>query len=367
MNMKALLALSGILNLVLIANFFPSVNQTLGYRSGGAAKEIIQPFKIHAPNNENNSGLSDIQIEILGYGEIKYKQRQQKRDAPNKYWQADNFSSKVAFLNGRILDDQEIRALLLERFGESAHQNPVFEDAFNPLLHHADFLTSAQQIALNEQRVQEQINRLEKQTDKTNIITLPTQPVVGVKRLHDNDVSSIIGEQAAFEYNLRHSYLSDKLRLSGIDFTEATFRDTYKIMATSFSTINVGHISSQALIIQRNELKETLGDEAALRVLASLDGRFNRLDRIAQQNDLTEEQILFVYEVISESEMEMVEAYELRKTNPERSAQLMRDASLNKQQQLYSYLGEDLAKSVTREFNKPIAGSRAPTGIILRK
>jgi len=80
MNMKALLALSGILNLVLIANFFPSVNQTLGYRSGGAAKEIIQPFKIHAPNNENNSGLSDIQIEILGYGEIKYKQRQQKRN-----------------------------------------------------------------------------------------------------------------------------------------------------------------------------------------------------------------------------------------------------------------------------------------------
>ena len=65
--------------------------------------------------------------------------------------------------------------------------------------------------------------------------------------------------------------------------------------------------------------------------------------------------------------MEMIEAYELRKTNPQRSMQLMRDASLNKQQQLYSYLGEDLAKSVTREFNKPIPGSRTPAGIILRK
>lgn len=367
MSTKALLALSGILNLVLIANLVLSVNQTIDDKSGDASKEIIEPIKTHALNDEKNGGLSDLQAEILGYGEMKYKQSQQQRYVPNKYWQADNFSSKVAFLRRRLLDDHEIRALLLEQFGESAVQNPVFEDAFYPLSHHADFLTSAQQIALNEQRVQAQINQLEKPADKTQIANPSSQPAVGVSRPHDIDVSSIIGEQAAFEYDLRHSYLSDKLRLSGVDFTEAKFRKTYEIMATSFSTINVGHISSQALIVQRNALKETLGDEAALRVLASLDGRFNRLDRIAQQNDLTEEQILFVYEVISQSEMEMVEAYELRKINPERSAQLMRDASLNKRQQLHSYLGEDLAKSVTREFNKPIAGSRAPAGIILRK
>ena len=367
MSTKALLVLSGVLNLVFIANFFLGVNQTLNYNSGGPAKEVIEPIKIHALNDVKNIALSDLQIEILTYGELRYKQSQQQRHVPNKYWQPDDFSSKVAFFNKRLSDDQTIRAALLERFGNSAVQNPVFKDAFYPLSRHTDFLTSAQQIALNEQRVQAQINQLEKPADKTQIANPSSQPVVGVSRRHDIDVSSIIGEQAAFEYNLRHSYLSDKLRLSGVDFTEAKFRKTYEIMATSFSTTNVGHISSQALIVQRNELRETLGDEAALRVLASLDGRFNRLDRIAQQNDLTEEQILFVYEVISQSEMEMVEAYELRKTNPERSAQLMRDASLNKQQQLYSYLGEDLAKSVTREFNKPIPGSRTPAGIILRK
>lgn len=367
MSTKALLALSGILNLVLIANLVLSVNQTIDDKSGEASKEIIEPIKTHAFNDEKNGGLSDLQAEILGYGEMKYKQSQQQRYVPNKYWQADNFSSKVALLSSRLLGDQEIRALLLERFGESAAQNPVFEDVFYPLSHHTDFLTSAQQIALNEQRVQAQINQLEKPADKTQIANPSSQPVVGVSRRHDIDVSSIIGEQAAFEYNLRHSYLSDKLRLSGVDFTEAKFRKTYEIMATSFSTFNAGQISSQTLIIQRNELKETLGDEAALRVLASLDGRFNRLDRVAQQNDLTEDQILFVYEVISQSEMEMVEAYELRKTNPERSAQLMRDASLNKQQQLYSYLGEDIAKAVTREFNMPIHGSKVPAGIVLRK
>ena len=367
MSTKVLLALSGILNLVLIANFVTSVNQTLDYKSGGAAKEIIEPIKIHTLDDEIKGGWSDLQIEILGYGEIKYKQSQQQPHASNKYWQAGNLSSKATFLSNRLLDEKKIRAVLLERFGESAVQNPVFKDAFYPLSNHADFLTSAHQIALNEQRVQEQISRLEKPADQAQITNPSNQTVAGVNRLHANDVSGIIGKQAAFEYNLRHSYLSDKLRLSGVDFTEAEFRGTYEIMATSFSTINEGHISSQALIVQRNELKETLGDEAALRVLASLDVRFNRLDRLAQQNDLTEEQILFVYEVISQSEMEMVEAYELRKINPERSAQLMRDASLNKQQQLYSYLGEDLAKSVTREFNKPIAGSRAPAGIILRK
>lgn len=215
--------------------------------------------------------------------------------------------------------------------------------------------------------MQAQINQLEKPAGKTQIANPSSQPVVGVSRRHDIDLSSIIGEQAAFEYNLRHSYLSDKLRLSSVDFTEAKFRKTYEIMATSFSTFNAGQISSQTLIIQRNELKKTLGDEAALRVLASLDGRFIRLDRLAQQNDLTEDQILFVYEVISQSEMEMVEAYELRKTSPERSAQLMRDASLNKQQQLYSYLGEDIAKAVTREFNMPIHGSKVPAGTVLRK
>ena len=110
-----------------------------------------------------------------------------------------------------------------------------------------------------------------------------------------------------------------------------------------------------------------MGDEGALRVLASLDSRFDKLNRMAQENDLTEEQVLFVYEIISQSEMEMVEAYELRKTNPQISAQLMRDAALNKQQQLYSYLGEDLARLVTREFNKAMQDSRAPAGVILRK
>jgi len=367
MSTKVLLALSGVLNLVLIANFVPGVNQTLDDKSGGSAKEIIEPIKIHALKDVKNIGLSDLQVEILSYGEIKYKQSLQQRHVPDKYWQADYFSSKAAFFNNRLLDDRKVRAALLKRFGKSAPESYVFKDVFYPLSHHADFLTSTQQIALNEQRVQEQINRLENPANKTQITNPSSQPVVGVNRLHANDVSSIIGEQAAFEYNLRYSYLSDKLRLSGVDFTEAKFRKTYEIMATSFSTTNVANISSQTLIVQRNELREALGDEAALRVLASLDGRFNMLNRVAQQNDLTEEQTLFIYEVISQSEMEMVEAYELRETNPQRSAQLMRDASLNKKQQLYSYLGEDLAKSVTHEFNKPIPGSRTPAGIILRK
>jgi hypothetical protein len=159
-------------------------------------------------------------------------------------------------------------------------QNPVFKDAFYPLSHYADFLTSAQQITLNDQRLEQQIKRLE--TPSANsLITNPSSQPVGINWRHGNDVSSIIGEQAAFEYNLRHSYLSDRLRQSGVNFTEANFRDTYAIMATAFGTANVGQINPQTLMIQRTELKETLGDEAALKVLASLDSRFNRLNRIA--------------------------------------------------------------------------------------
>ena len=71
--------------------------------------------------------------------------------------------------------------------------------------------------------MQAQINQLEKPADKTQIANPSSQPVVGVSRRHDIDVSSIIGEQAAFEYNLRHSYLSDKLRLSGVDCEEASY------------------------------------------------------------------------------------------------------------------------------------------------
>lgn len=98
MSTKVLLALSGVLNLVLIANFVPGVNQTLDDKSGGSAKEIIEPIKIHALNDVKNIGLSDLQVEILSYGEIKYKQSLQQRHVPDKYWQADYFSSKAAFL-----------------------------------------------------------------------------------------------------------------------------------------------------------------------------------------------------------------------------------------------------------------------------
>lgn len=372
MTIKALFALSGALNLVLIANLVLSVNQTLDDKpqvtdsSGGDTQDISRPIKAHSLNAFKGSRYSDLQTAILVYGEIKYKQSQQQGDVPNKYWQADNFSSKTAPIRNRLMAGREIRAALIAQFGEKAPQNPVFKDAFYPLSHHADFLTSAQQITLNDQRLEQQIKRLE--TPSANsLITNPSSQPVGINRRHGNDVSSIIGEQAAFEYNLRHSYLSDRLRQSGVNFTEANFRDTYAIMATTFGTANVGQINPQTLMIQRTELKETLGDEAALKVLASLDRRFNRLNRIAQQNDLTDEQVLFVYGIISQSEMEMIEAYELRKTNPQRSMQLMRDASFNKQQQLYSYLGEDLSNSVTREFNKAIPGRRAPEGVIFRK
>lgn len=373
MNTKALLILSGVLNLVLLTNFVPSINQTLDDKpqvtdsSDRDVQDPSGPDKTNSLNGLKSSDLSDLQVAILVYGEIKYKQSQRQGDLPNKYWQANNFFSKTGPIRNRLIDAQEIRSALIQQFGNEAPQNPVFKDAFYPLSHHASFLTSAQQIALNKQRVEQQINRLEEPPAKSLITSPSAQPMVGIHRLKETDIRSVIGEKAAFEYGLRHSYLSDKLRQSGVDFSEESFRDTYAIMATSFGMINSEQISPQTLIIQRNELKEALGNEAALRVLAALDHRFTRLNHIAEQKDLTDEQVFFVYEVISQSEMEMVEAYELRKTNPERSAQLIRDASLNKQQQLYSYLGEDLAKSVTREFNKPIAGSRAPTGIILRK
>jgi hypothetical protein len=58
-------------------------------------------------------------------------------------------------------------------------QNPVFKDAFYPLSHYADFLTSAQQITLNDQRLEQQIKRLE--TPSANsLITNPTSQPVGI-------------------------------------------------------------------------------------------------------------------------------------------------------------------------------------------
>lgn len=150
MTIKALFALSGALNLVLIANLVLSVNQTLDDKpqvtdsSGGDTQDISRPIKAHSLNAFKGSRYSDLQTAILVYGEIKYKQSQQQGDVPNKYWQADNFSSKTAPIRNRLMAGREIRAALIAQFGEKAPQNPVFKDAFYPLSHHADFLTSAQ-------------------------------------------------------------------------------------------------------------------------------------------------------------------------------------------------------------------------------
>lgn len=299
-------------------------------------------------------GFSDYQAKSLILDALRI---QPLSDTPDKanYWKPSLENVRVEQIQSMLDSERKMRDSLVEIFGDTAKTDLAFSRLFQPLAQRLDFLSSDQQIAVKEQRSIAQINAIKKTQSGNHGRATP--PV---------NVADLLPAEAAFEYEVRYSTKAEQLRHADIDFSENLFRDTFRVVAATSNALGKRQKGGSAIIQQRAELRTLLGQEDATKVMAALDSRFANMSKKGRFQGLTQDQLYFVYQIIADSEAQMIQGYHLRQTNQNAGIKLIREASATRNTKLASYLGEEVAGLLMKAFAGNDSNERLPVDVVQR-
>ena len=363
MKFKITLALSLLLNLVAVAYLFTtqatngpaadtdsiasvvdlSDSESAAIDAGSAA----QPYQHSDLKHLQKIGLNEEQARMLIVQELRVQAGARSRLFNDQYWQAKSTDGLARRIEAKIEAERALRDTLVNVFGDRAHK--FIDQSFTPLESHS-FLSVQDQVALREYQL-----RWQKEG-------IADQLISSVDELLS---AGVLTESGALEYRLRYSSLATRLLKSGVKFTEQSFRDSYMALAPIYDSQQGSTFDANSLMAQRNKLKQLMGDDHALRILANLDNRYAQLKAAGERYYLNEEQILSAYKIISDGEEKMIEGYFVRKSNPQQGIQMIREAVSFREQKLAEYLGEDISRSLLRAFTSARPDPTTPAGILL--
>ena len=348
--------LSVALNIGLLAHIISSSNNAELEIQADTAQMGLSSNSLHQANYKKllSKGLSDYQAKSLILDALG---AQLLGTAPNKanYWTPRLANVRVERIQSRLDSQRKIRISLVEIFGETAKTDSAFSQLFQPLAQRLHFLSSDQQIAVQEQRVSAEINTL-KRSQSGNYDGEQARV----------NVTDLLPAEAAFEYGVRYSTKAEQLRHADIDFSEELFRDTFRVVAATSNELGKRQQGGSAIIQQRTELRALLGQDDATRVMAALDSRFANMSKKGRFQGLTQDQLYFVYQIIADSEAQMIRGYHLRQTNQNAGIKLIREASATRNTKLASYLGEEVAGLLMKAFTGNNANERLPVDVVQR-
>lgn len=287
-------------------------------------------------------GLTLQEAQLLVYYRIK--QTYFTKPTHNNYWQAASVAQPIV---DTLSQARQVRAALLAVFGEAARDNGLFEEAFYPLAYEADYLSSAAQITLFEQIAKQQAKRLAllTQGQDAQLTDLP---------LATGDPSQILSAPAAFEWKLRQSYLAQRLRDSGVSFTEQSFRTSYKLLAPIYDLNATAMLPSGSDLRDASKaLQALLGTDDAIRVQAALDPRFPRFKTLAQQQGLTPDQVITAFGIILRAQTELMPAFDLMPHDKDRAIDVINRAKLVRDNSLVSLVGKQRTDLLIEAYETP--------------
>jgi hypothetical protein len=348
--------LSVALNIGLLAHIISSSNNAELEIQADTAQMGLSSNSLHQANYKKllSKGLSDYQAKSLILDALG---AQLLGTAPNKanYWTPRLANVRVERIQSRLDSQRKIRISLVEIFGETAKTDSAFSQLFQPLAQRLHFLSSDQQIAVQEQRVSAEINTL-KRSQSGNYDGEQARV----------NVTDLLPAEAAFEYGVRYSTKAEQLRHADIDFSEELFRHTFRIVAATSNALGKRQQGGSAIIQQRTELRALLGQDDATRVMAALDSRFANMSKKGRFQGLTQNQLYFVYQIIADSEDQMIRGYHLRQTNQNAGIKLIREASATRNTKLASYVGEEVAGLLMKAFTGNNTNERLPVDVVQR-
>jgi hypothetical protein len=365
MKFKIILTLSLLINLVAISFLYTTKatdgaaadtgSATSGVDLSGSASAqletdlVVQPYQHSDLERLRAMGLSDEQARMLILQELRTQNSARSQLFNDQYWHARSADGLAQQIEAKIEGERALRSTLASLFGDQGRAHKSLGQGFSPLVSQS-FLSASDQIALREYQ------------QRSKKVAIADELASSVDELVSAD---ILTESGALEYRLRYSSLATRLLKSGVRFTEQSFRDSYMALAPIYDSQQGYAFDASTLMAQRNKLKQLMGNDDGLKILANLDNRFAQLKAAGERYYLNEDQILSAYKIISDGEEQMIEGYFVRKSNPQQGIQMIRDAALHREQKLAEYLGEDISRSLMRAFTSARPDPTTPAGILL--
>jgi hypothetical protein len=266
------------------------------------------------------------------------------------YWRPDDRGRAGAEVAALERTRQAIRDTLISIYGEGAADDPAFATAFRPLDGRLPFLSSEQQIALRR-------SQNERRMAGTGSAEPPVRPENAAGRpatLQDDAVRQILGDESTYlEYAMRESALAHRLRSSGVEFTEAEYREVFTVMHRFQANPNPSEF-----VAHRQAIRQILGRDQALALWAATDPVFAAVKEASQQHAVGENVVLAAYEAIVEAQDDLLLMTQGQRDV--RAAELVRERLERRQATLRALVGDVAANGIVRAVDARLGGPRTP-------
>lgn len=364
-NIRFLAALSLILNIFFAVNFFgflPGQTEPNQTYQVPEESEIIgsqgtqSDFKVDL----SDSALLDYHSKLLIQGFTSDQTKplvlsKLKRDyidiipRPNdEYWLFQPLV-QINYMQSLAEGFNHIRQQLVSLYGPTITDELSVREIFYPLASQYPFLSSQEQIAVQSMQLKMQQHAMEAQSrgGKPGSMSAEQSPKYMLSR--------VLSEQALKEYQLRSSPLSNKIRQTGISFTEEKFRKSYDILAPLSSIQDV-----QEAFDARADIYKLLGDNDGLTLWAAIDPVYKSIKMVASKHQITEGQALSAYELILQAKQDLSTAANERTNDPQGSIYQVQAAIIELKNQLKDLVGESAANDLVNVLKgrRPAMASR---------
>jgi hypothetical protein len=292
-------------------------------------------------------GLSAQEAKMLLLARLEARARELAIEPPAPYWQSGAGSTLTSALRF-VAELDHARAALVEIFGTDAEHEPTFARLFRPLDPVFSFLSSAQQIAIQRQKLDQHaavgVGPAPRALVADPLSRVPSG-AIAAQELAEG-LATVLEPTALHEYLLRDSPLADQLRRSGVEFTEPEFRATFDVLQSLEQSSPDADVYADA----RDSLRALLGGRRFAILWGARDPLFSAVRRAGEKHALDEEKVLSVYELFNDHQDALLEV--TRSANGDRQRQIegLRDAQVRLESRLSGLLGVEVAADIERVY-----------------
>jgi hypothetical protein len=293
-------------------------------------------------------GLSDTEAKMLLLARLEARARELSVEPPPPFWHRDAGSALASALRLSVELDRA-RAALVEAFGAEAEREPAFARLFRPLDPVFSFIGSAEQVAIQKLKLEQQVAALSGVAQRASVADplsrAPTNATAAANEFADS-LGTMLEPTTFQEYLLRDSPLAEQLRRSGVEFTQAEFRETFGILRSLEQSIPDAGSYANA----RSALRTLLGARRFSILWAGRDPFFSALRRAGAKHSLDDEKLLSVYELFNDHQDALLEVTRSANGDSKRQSHGVREAQTRLETRLSGLVGAEVAADIERSY-----------------
>ncbi len=235
----------------------------------------------------NELAIPEDMIQIYIYAQIEHDISIEKLNQNGRFWKpvvVDPYQLAQNSIEKNNYKREQLRII----FGDEVENNIKFKKLFKPYNDRLGFLSSSQQISL-------QNLKLERMSD------IKTGNISGLNQTSELDsIKELLGEEDFIEYQLRESYTAKYLmqELDYFNYSEHEYRNLFSIRQQSETE---GRFRNENALTEDEKIRDYLGEERYQEYQRAKRPAYKKIRKIAKNNNISESNTLSAYQILSES------------------------------------------------------------------